>query len=407
MKILVLSFYYPPDLSAGSFRTSALVQALLRRLGSTDSVYVLTTLPNRYATYRSEAMPEEDDGRLRITRIALPPHRSGFRDQAMAFARFAREVLKRTGGDSFDVVYATSSRLMTAWLGAVVAERLKARLHLDIRDLFTDNMSTILPAPAKWVIVPVLKAVEWWTFRRADSLSIVSPGFSGHMRRVCPNLVSTVRTNGIDEEFLNFDYRRPTNDPLLILYAGNIGEGQGLERVIPKAAEILGDRYRFRIIGDGGRRAALQAALEIGKQSSSSFSSVELLAPVSRKELQEHYAQADVLFLHLNDYPVFENVLPSKLFEYAATSKPILAGVSGVARALVVEHLHNAEVFRPSDAHGLAAGLSRLRLEMTSRPAFIAAFRRQQIMDALVGDILSTLGKAHVVTHPLANSADR
>ena len=39
----------------------------------------------------------------------------------------------------------------------------------------------------------------------------------------------------------------------------------------------------------------------------------------------------DVLFLHLNDYSAFRKVIPSKIFEYAATGKPIVAGVSGYA----------------------------------------------------------------------------
>lgn len=44
----------------------------------------------------------------------------------------------------------------------------------------------------------------------------------------------------------------------VITYAGNIGSGQGLEKVIPMAAKKLGDRYFFRIIGDGGIKTLLK-----------------------------------------------------------------------------------------------------------------------------------------------------
>ena len=38
------------------------------------------------------------------------------------------------------------------------------------------------------------------------------------------------------------------------------------------------------------------------------------------------------LFLQLNNIKAFENVLPSKIFDYGSYNKPILAGVSGIAK---------------------------------------------------------------------------
>ena len=50
MKILILTFYYPPDLCAGSFRTGELVSALnsAREVGT--SIEVITTMPNCYSS---------------------------------------------------------------------------------------------------------------------------------------------------------------------------------------------------------------------------------------------------------------------------------------------------------------------------------------------------------------------
>ena len=57
MKILVLSFYYQPDLCAGSFRTTALIRELKKY---TDlEIDILTTMPNRYASFGVEALEEE------------------------------------------------------------------------------------------------------------------------------------------------------------------------------------------------------------------------------------------------------------------------------------------------------------------------------------------------------------
>lgn len=52
---------------------------------------------------------------------------------------------------------------------------------------------------------------------------------------------------------------------------------------------------------------------------------------MKREDLLRVYRHADVLFLHLNNLKAFRRVLPSKIFEYAATNKPIWGGLSGYA----------------------------------------------------------------------------
>src|ERR1035438_1523140 len=55
LRLLLLSFYFRPDLSAGSFRASALVDSLLAILPAGASIDVITTAPNRYSTFTREA----------------------------------------------------------------------------------------------------------------------------------------------------------------------------------------------------------------------------------------------------------------------------------------------------------------------------------------------------------------
>ena len=80
MKVLVLSFYYEPDLCAGSFRTTALVKELSKR--PDVQIEVISTLPNRYSSFSVEAAEREVSGSVTINRVALPSHNSGMFDQA-------------------------------------------------------------------------------------------------------------------------------------------------------------------------------------------------------------------------------------------------------------------------------------------------------------------------------------
>lgn len=48
VKFLLITFYYTPDLSTGSFRAGALVNALLERIGPDARIDIVTTTPHRY-----------------------------------------------------------------------------------------------------------------------------------------------------------------------------------------------------------------------------------------------------------------------------------------------------------------------------------------------------------------------
>lgn len=386
MRILVLSFYYPPDLSAGSFRAAALIKALTGRLPEAAHVDVMTTLPNRYSTFSSEAPEVETRSGLEIRRVRLPRHRSGMLDQSLTFIHFAREVKRHVRSRRYDLVYATSSRLMTATLGAWVASRQKAKLYLDIRDIFVDTIKDVLPRPLALPLKPVLSLVEKWTVTQADWVNLVSEGFKPYFEARYPRLRCSYYTNGVDEEFIGkggsvkaLDQART---PLTVLYAGNMGEGQGLHVILPALAKRMQGHIVFKVIGDGRSKAALQAALHEAK-----VDNVEILPPVKRDQLIRVYQEADVLFLHLNDYDAFKKVLPSKLFEYAAMGKPIWAGVSGYAADFVRSEISNAAVFQPCDADEAQKVFSRLSLADLPRTAFIEQYSRTKLMQAMVDDL--------------------
>lgn len=384
MRLLVLSFYYPPDLSAGSFRTSHLVRAL-RAADTGCDMTVLTTAPNRYHTFRAAAPAREDEGRLHTRRIELPAHRGGFVSQARAFGTYAAGATRLASRMEYDAVFATSSRLMTAVLGAVVARRRGVPLYLDIRDIFVDTIGDVLPAPLALATRPVFGALEAYAVRSAATVNIVSEGFRPYFQARYPGQRYMSFTNGIDPEFLAPLPARTAaaGGPLRVVYAGNIGDGQGLHTIVPRLARRLEGEAVFEIVGDGGRRADLGRALE-----AAGCTNVSVREPVSRDRLRQVYADADVLFLHLNDYDAFAKVLPSKIFEYGATGRPIWAGVRGYAAEFLRSEVPNSAVFHPcDDAEGVAA-LRRLRLDTVVRGGFIDRYAREAICGRMARDIL-------------------
>jgi len=154
--------------------------------------------------------------------------------------------------------------------------------------------------------------------------------------------------------------------------------------VLPQLADRMGPGVRFVVIGDGGRREALKQALEVR-----AVPNVEMRAPVARPELLELYRTADVLFLHLNNYDAFRKVLPSKVFEYAALGKPVLAGVAGYSAEFLRTEVPNCAVFDPCDVDGAVRAFRELVIASTPRPDFVARYSRATISRQLAADVLS------------------
>lgn len=385
MNILILSFYYPPDLSAGSFRTMALVNSLLKDTEKQVTITVLTTQPSRYSTYSPTASSVERSGAVTIKRISVAQRGSGVFGQALLFAQYALGVNQAIKGQTYDLVFATSSRMMTASLGSWVARKLDAKLFLDLRDLLVDALPDMLPmqlgSPAAWM----LHYVERWTVVRAQSVNLASPGFIKYFEEKYPGIPFTVHTNGVDDIFIEkvFSLPKPSAEKLNILYAGNIGVGQGLHRIIPQLAAQLTDKAQFVVIGCGRAANQLNATLAQYKTTN-----VKVINPVKRADLINYYQNADVLFLHLNDLPSLKTVIPSKLFEYAATEKPILGGLSGFSAEFASSNIANIALFEPCDVQSAINALHKLHIGMTDRTDFIRKFSRKNIVKKMANELL-------------------
>lgn len=384
VRILVLSFYYQPDLCAGSFRTTALVDHLSRHAVQIDLV---TTAPNRYSSFKPKAPKFTSEGNVRLHRIPMPAHKSGMIDQIRAFKEYYSGTMRLVSKNDYDIVFATSSRLFTAFLGARIANKKKLPLYLDIRDIFVDTITDILSPKISWLAAPVLSLIERYTFSSANHINLVSEGFAQYFEERYPQASFSFFTNGIDKEFLKASpvagATLTEKDMINVLYAGNIGEGQGLHLILPELAKLLRGRLKFRVIGDGGQRVKLEHAI-----TKLSLKNVELIAPMARNRLIKEYIKADVLFLHLNDYSALKKVLPSKLFEYAAMGKPIWAGLNGYSAHFVESEIVGCQVFSSGNIADAIDKFDALELNVEPRVKFNQKFDRDNIMNEMVVNIL-------------------
>lgn len=385
-KVLILSYYYPPDLSAGSFRAESIVNALRDNYGDTK-YHVITTRPNRYDSYRVSAGHSDVDQNIFINRVRVPFNQSNVALQLCNFLVYTISAAILCHRQRYDAIFATSGRLLTGFLGALISRHKGIPFYLDIRDILFEVVSDSYAFPIHRLILTIIRRVEAFTFKQADHVNVVSQGFVKYFKTNFPAVKLTVHTNGVDESFVKTTKPKaaPVNrENIQVLYAGNIGDGQGLAQIIPALAmSTRKNRLHFKIVGDGRERRLLEFIVK-----SQSLKNVTILPPLERSELSKAYEDADVLFLHLANKPAFSRVIPSKIFEYAASGKPIWAGLTGFPKIFIEKEVSNSAIFFPGNALEAVKKFDELELKFTERKNFCLKYKREYIAKRVASELM-------------------
>ena len=397
IKFLVLSYYFTPDFCAGSFRCQSLADSFNNNK-SIDLVTILTTSPQRYG--HIENVPNREKfGKVNIIRFNTPEHKNKFYRQVIAYFFFAFKAIRYSFNHSKDYNYilSTSSRLGTAFAGFVISKYSKKPHFLDLRDVFSDSLNSLKFSNniIGKNIIKIIKNIENIVTKNASWINIVSSGFLKYKHIQNSSLEINIFTNGIDKIFIDNRKNKThkecnPNLPLQIVYAGNMGLGQSLEKTVIPVAKHFGDKVLFQLIGDGSSIDKIKNLI-IREE----LTNIQLTPPVKRTSLIKYYNNADVLFLQLNDISAFENVLPSKIFDYGSFDKPILAGVNGTSKFFLEKYLPDSYIFEPNNyrqAIKLVDKILNDKIKINNN-LFVKKFSRKKIANNFVKSIISTIKK--------------
>lgn len=356
MKVLVLTQNYVPDLAASSFRMKALVDELTER---GHQVTVLSGVPNRYASMNFTEADLKVDGQERMIWISRPKQKGKIVWRSIGDAWFLlKSAFKaRPVASEADVLVATTPHIWVGFLGALLSWFTGTPLVLDVRDLWPDVMTEMGILPEKSPLFRVLKGIERFMYRSATRIVVNSPAFSEYIRKSSGQWPACI-TNGIDDAFfqqlLALQKQGKGTTPYRVTYAGNLGMAQDLGFFLDVAKNLEG-KFEFQLIGDGSDRVHFERLMEEKK-----IRNVEVLPPVQRKELLDYYARTDAFFVQLKPIPMFEKTIPSKVFEYVATGKPVVYGLRGIAGEIMQKLQGTRWRFEPGDSRSLAPVFGQL-----------------------------------------------
>jgi glycosyltransferase involved in cell wall biosynthesis len=285
-------------------------------------------------------MKETLDG-ISIVRVPLyPDHSRSAVKRVLNYISFALSgsLLGPWLLDKPDVIFVYHPPL-TIGIPAWILSRLwRVPFLYEIQDMWPETLRAtgMLNNPR---LLDVVGRFAKWVYAKADAISVISPGFRDNLIRkgisseiihLIPNWVDTTIYYP-DEPDLQLANELGLADKFNIMFAGNIGEAQGLETVL-EAAELLQDlaEVQFVIVGDGVALPRLREGVE-----TRDLKNVRFLGRYPTESMPALYALADVLLVHLKDDPLFRITIPHKILSYMASGKPILAAIAGDAAEVV------------------------------------------------------------------------
>jgi glycosyltransferase involved in cell wall biosynthesis len=371
MRILYVSAHFPPDLGALATRVRELTREWAR-LG--HEVHVLTGLPHHPEgvvpeAYRRTLLRHELVDGVHVHRAFLYAARNkGIARRSASFASFGvSAVLAGMTVPRPDVIIATSPQFFTAVAGAIVSDIRDVPLIVEIRDLWPRSIWEVGALPREHVAIRVLERLEQWLYERADRLVSVSQSFRPYLAErgglraadeveFVPNGVTLTRfPPDVDSRALHAELG--LDDRPVVAYAGTIGLAHGIE-VVLDAARLVPD-VQVVLIGAGAERQKIEQAAE-------PIENLTIGPAVPSHRMPEVYGLADILLVPLRDLPLFETVLPSKMFEIMAMQRPLILGARGEP-ARLIERAGSGLVVPPEDSDALAAAIRQLVDDPTLR----------------------------------------
>lgn len=385
MRILFLSHYFPPEVNAPASRTFDHCREWVR---AGHDVTVLTCVPNHphgriFAGYCNRLYQTEVRDGIRIVRLLT--YATANEGTLRRTANYVLYMLMAVAAAPFlhrpEVVVSTSPQFFNGLGGFFVSRMRRAPWVLEIRDLWPESI-LVVGAVKNHRVISALESLEAFAYRKADAIVSVTESFLAPIEaRGGRGKVSVIR-NGVDLNLFQrrgYDHELATelglNGRFVAAYVGTHGMAHGLD-VVLDAADKLRDRSDivFLLIGDGAEKQKL-----LTRREAMGLTNVVMLEQLPKERMPALWSICAASLVLLRRADLFNQVIPSKIFESMAMAKPVILGVRGESLRIITEAGAGIGI-EPENADELAAAVRRLADDpaiyarlATTGPDYVAA----------------------------------
>lgn len=343
MHILFLTDNFPPESNAPANRT---FEHARQWVASGHRVTIITCAPNfpdgqLFKGYKNRWFQTEQMDGITVIRVwSFMTRNAGFVLRLLDFLSFM--ISGFLGGlrvRDADIIVGTSPQFFTVCAAYYLAKVKRRPFVFEMRDIWPESLQAVGMSNAG-LSVRLAAPLADYLYRRADHLIVVTHSFKAYLqdRGISGELV-TVIPNGVDPDMffpipadISLQQELQLEDKFVVGYLGTHGLAHGLESVV-EAARLAGQTddltaVHFITVGAGAQFDRIKAL-------ASDLDNFTMIGQVSRADILRYWSLLDVSLIHLKASPLFESVIPSKMFEAMAMGVPLLHGVGGESADIV------------------------------------------------------------------------
>ena len=336
MKVLILSFYYEPELGAAPSRITNLAKGLK---ASGADVDVLTCLPNYpkgkvFDGYRGRfSMKETIDG-IDVYRywtyatVSKNPFKRvlAMTSYAVTMWRFA---FKRKLIKSYDRIIVQSPPIMVSVSAVLLFRKLFGKnVILNISDLWPGSAVELGFVRKGSLTYKVLASLERFIYRNSSSIMGQSQEILQHVRSMFPQKRMFCYLN-LQPQSGAPVVTKERGDKLKIVYAGLFGVAQNMLSLL-KSIDFTSMGVEMHLYGGGNQIDDILSYISGGDKN------IFYHGYVSKQQINEELKQYDLSIIPLAAH--IYGAVPSKIFDLLPAGIPVLFSGSGEGARIVAEN---------------------------------------------------------------------
>ncbi|HKJ32778.1 MAG TPA: glycosyltransferase family 4 protein [Balneolales bacterium] len=345
MKILFITDNFVPEVNAPATRT---YEHCREWVEWGTEITVITCVPNFpqgkvYKGYKNKLFQVEYIDGIKVIRVwSYIAANKGFIKRILDYLSFSFMAFITGLFQKADIIIATSPQFFTTWSAYGLSLIKRKPWIFELRDLWPESIKTV-GVMKENSLYKSLERIELFLYRKANLVIPNTDAFKANLtiRGINADKIQVV-PNGANLEL--FYPRAPqakllerlkTGNKLLIGYIGTHGMAHNLDFILKSALKLqdIDKELHFLFIGDGAQKKNL---LKMADENN--IKNVTFLDPIPKEKIPDYLSVIDISLVPLKKAETFTKVIPSKIFESAAMSKPILLGVEGQAEKIIKKY---------------------------------------------------------------------